>query len=185
MPVPLSRYLIYGGIASGGCLIDLLTKHWVFDWLGIPGSQPIWWIWKGYFGIETSLNGGALFGMGQGQSAIFAVISVAAFLGIVYWLFLAGGARDCWMTTATGFITAGIFGNLFDRLGLWTPPWAPQQRITMVRDWVLWCYGEEHKWPNFNLADVFLVTGAIMLLLHAFLWPAAESNAPKKPATSS
>ena len=81
-------------IAGLGCYLDLLTKRWVFQWRGLPGEKPIWWIWNGILGIETSLNRGALFGLGQGRVQLFALLSVAALLGIVYWFAWGGAGRD-------------------------------------------------------------------------------------------
>lgn len=51
--IPRSRYVVFFGIAVLGCALDLLTKHWVFQWLGMPGESPVWWIWEPYVGIET------------------------------------------------------------------------------------------------------------------------------------
>ena len=72
----------------------------------------------------------------------------------------------------------GIFGNLYDRLGLW---WSPGMRLewkTGVRDWILFRYGT-FTWPNFNIADSLLVCGAAMLMLHAFFF-----DQPKEQASS-
>ena len=39
----------------------------MFARLGMPGPDSrTWWLWDGVFGFQTSLNEGALFGMGQG-----------------------------------------------------------------------------------------------------------------------
>ena len=46
------------------------------------------------FGFQTSLNPGALFGMGQGFWPLFAALSVGAAVGIFVWLFPAGAARE-------------------------------------------------------------------------------------------
>ena len=72
-------------------------------------------------------------------------------------------------------MTAGILGNLYDRLGLpglvWPrdhgpPAGAP---VHAVRDFILVMIGP-WPWPNFNLADSSLVCGAGLLFCHAFLW---------------
>src|ERR1700722_14148286 len=62
-----SRYVLFLLIAIGGCAGDLLTKSWIFDRLKMPHRQPTEWLWQGVFGFTTSLNEGALFGIGQGQ----------------------------------------------------------------------------------------------------------------------
>jgi signal peptidase II len=120
--LPKSRFVVFFFLAAAGCLADLLTKHWVFQWRGLPTRDNEWWVWEPYFGIETALNTGALFGMGAGRGGLFALLSVVAVLAILSWLFLAGAARDRWLTIALGCVMGGILGNLYDRLGLWAGP---------------------------------------------------------------
>lgn len=163
--IPRSRYVVFFGIAVLGCALDLLTKHWVFQWRGMPGESPVWWIWEPYVGIETALNPGALFGFGSGFGVGFAVLSVVAAIGILGWLFGFGAARDLLLTVALGCVMGGIGGNLHDRLGLWQVPGAPGMFRNEVRDWILLRY-HDFTWPNFNLADSLLVCGAGLLLWH-------------------
>jgi signal peptidase II len=133
----------------------------------MPGVKPEWWIWEGYIGIETALNPGALFGMGAGFGHVFSLLSVLAALGILVWLFIFRAAHDWQLTIALGSVMAGIGGNLYDRLGLWEVPGNPGVRIGQVRDWILFRY-HEFTWPNFNLADCFLVGGSLLLVWHGF-----------------
>ncbi len=179
--VPASRYALYFSIAVVGCVADLLTKKWMFSWLGMPGGRT-WWLWNGVVGFQTSLNEGALFGFGQGWVRGFAVLSVVAAAATVWWLFVAGGARDLRLTVALGSITAGIFGNLYDRLGLaglsWnyaTPTHGIDDPVYAVRDWILVMFGQ-WTWPNFNIADSLLVCGAILLVWHALTTGQAEAS---------
>jgi signal peptidase II len=177
----VGRYVVFLALAAGGCAVDLVTKHWVFHWrgmpahwpgmpvgwIGTPAPSPEWWIWDGYVGIQTSLNAGALFGWGDGYGAAFALLSLVAALAIVLWLFHFGAARDLLLTVALGCVLAGICGNLFDRLGLWCAPGQPSVCPKLVRDWILLRY-QDYTWPNFNVADALLVCGAGLLLWHGF-----------------
>ena len=178
--IPRSRYVVFFGIAVTGCALDLLTKHWVFQWLGMPGQSPIWWIWEPCVGIETALNRGALFGMGAGFGRAFAVLSVVAATGIFVWLFGFGAARDGLLTVALGCVMGGIGGNLYDRLGLWQVPGAPGVFRNEVRDWISLRY-HEWTWPNFNVADSLLVCGACLLLWHGLRF---ESRCGEEKANS-
>jgi signal peptidase II len=162
--VPWTRFALFLSIALSGLLLDLETKRQIFAWLGMPGQGTIHWIVDGYVGIETATNPGALFGFGKGYAYVFATISVAAVAGIGYWLFVRRAARDRFLTIVLAAIVAGIVGNLYDRLGLWSPPGLPGESIPEVRDWVRFSYGR-YVWPNFNLADTFLVCGAAALFL--------------------
>ena len=143
----------------------------MFDWLGMPPGRTQW-LWEGVFGFQSSLNEGALFGMGQGMVLFFAAVSIVALIGILYWLFWAGAARDWLLTVSLGCISAGILGNLYDRVGLPGLAWVDHpkhtlgERVHAVRDFVLFKIGD-YSWPNFNLADSLLVCGAAILLWHA------------------
>ena len=188
--VSLNRYVIFTSLATVGLLVDLATKSWVFNWLGGPGEQPPWWIIEGVAGFQTSLNEGALFGLGQGGVHVFSTLSLLAAAGIIYWLFVQRAAHDLWLTVALGLITGGILGNLYDRLGLpgltWQRSWIfdalhqPGDPVYAVRDWIKvviirW------PWPNFNVADSMLVCGAFLLVWHA-LRHAPEKHPPQVKA---
>lgn len=116
------------------------------------------------------VNRGALFGLGgrdsRGRDAnhLFAVVSVAAAIAIVYWISRARTARDRLLCMSLGLILAGTLGNLFDRVV-----------FQGVRDFLYWYYIVD--WPVFNIADCCLVCGASLLLLQAFL-------AQPQPSTS-
>src|SRR6266436_3325302 len=96
--LPVNRYLVYFGLATVGCAADLYSKQAVFRWRGLPRPDNEWWIFDGHFGIETSVNPGALFGMGAGWWWFFALCSVVALIAINVWLFLFGAACDRWIT---------------------------------------------------------------------------------------
>jgi len=195
-PLPLNRYLVYFGLAAIGCAVDLVTKEAVFRWRGLPGDSPRWWLIKDHFGIETSVNPGALFGMGAGWWWLFALLAVVALCGIIAWLFVYRAAHDRWITVALGFVSGGILGNLYDRLGLWDSSGIVPEEIRRklqhgVRDWILFEWKGIpflEPWPNFNIADSLLVTGAIMLVVHAIVWrenDVSQSAEKQQPAGGS
>ena len=124
------------------------------------------------------MNEGALWGVGQGYAWVFASLSLFAIGGIVYWLFFYGAGRSWWLTVALALIMSGTIGNLYDRIG-WHGCIKPEtgEPWYAVRDFLLFTFGG-WPWPIFNFADVFLVTGAIMLILQSILWP-HDPIAPK------
>jgi len=159
----LRRVLLFSILAILGASVDLLTKEKIFEWKGLPGQQPpTWWI-ENYFGIETAVNQGAVFGLGQGYGWLFASVSIAAILGLLIWLFVFQACQSAWLTVTLGLVAGGIIGNLYDRLNLHKLPGA---YAGGVRDWILCRYGQ-YTWPNFNIADSLLVAGAIMLAIHS------------------
>jgi signal peptidase II len=175
-PKQVGRYALFLTLAVFGCAADLLTKHWIFEWRGMPRPDNVWWLIEGYVGIETALNPGALFGMGKGFGVVFAALSVAATVG----RFGVGLSRPGYARSDAhlrlGLRAGGILGNLYDRLGLWHPPGRPDVWRNEVRDWILFRWGE-YTWPNFNIADSLLVCGAMLLLWHSFRNPEPPQEA--------
>jgi signal peptidase II len=191
--VPRSRYWYFGLIACAGLLFDLATKWHVFHDLGGPNRTSDWsyktnFLWGRFeFSLATTFNHGALFGIGQGLSWFFALLSIAAAAGIVYWLFVRKQAKSLWLTITLGLILAGALGNLYDRMALhgWhdtngAPVYAVRDFLNCTipgiqLDGIKPRFLREYHWPVFNFADVFLVTGAIMLTLYSFF---AQQTAP-------
>lgn len=182
--IPLSRYIVFFTLAVGICAADLATKSLAFARLGMPGpDSKIWWLWKGVFGFQTGLNEGGLFGFGQGFALLLAAISIVAAVGIVVWLFPVGAAKDLLLTIALGLVTAGILGNLYDRLGLpglkWPvgyPGQQPGDTVYAVRDFILMIEIGHWHWPNYNIADSSLVCGAVLLVWHALFTKEEEGK---------
>jgi signal peptidase II len=202
--VPASRTVIFLLVAALILAGDLATKSVVFRDLGYPGTDldpavrgthavfaappgrdgtSIAYIdgWLS-FRLFTSFNRGALWGVGQGYTWLFAALSGAAVIGIPTWLFGFRAARSWWLTVALALILGGTLGNLYDRVGL------PQcidengQTVQAVRDFLLFTFGSFH-WPVFNFADVSLVTGAAMLVIHS-LQPGRSQSAETRETPS-
>jgi signal peptidase II len=162
-------------IVGCGLTADLLTKAWVFDNHFNPHDSEVsyWWI-DGVLGIQTSFNGGALFGMFQGGSWWLAGLSLVALSGVLAWLFVFRMASSRFLTVVLAMICAGILGNLYDRMGYGFAADHPPETACHVRDWIhfrLQGIPFFDPWPNFNIADSLLVTGAFSLFLFALLTP--------------
>jgi len=173
-------------VAAGGAGCDLATKSWVFARLGMPGEKPPVRLVPGILAIETNLNEGALFGMGQGWGGMFAAVSILAILGILAMVSRPAVRRDPWLPATLGLIAGGIVGNLFDRLGLpglvWNAPLARQgEPVRAVRDWIHVTLPGVIDWPIFNLADSWLVIGAALLLVASCVGTEADAPPPADP----
>ena len=173
-------WLSFGLIAAVALATDLVTKAVAFAALGMPGSGAAAVLLPGWLVLETSLNEGALFGMGQGFGMLFAAVSVAAIAGILALMSRPATRADRWLVVALGLIVGGILGNLFDRLGLPGLVWhAPAERlgrpVFAVRDWIHFTVPGMLDWPIFNLADSWLVIGAAILVVLS-LRPLPESS---------
>ncbi len=185
---------IFAVLAIVGLVVDLWTKRVTFDPEFVPGARrPIGGGWA-TFELTTSFNEGALFGVGQGLTWLFALLSLVAVAGVFFWLFWLGGRSSIWLSVALGLILAGTLGNLYDRAGCHGEVYpdgtvrAGETRYA-VRDFLLFTFGrpgtrmgQRYHYPVFNFADAFLVTGAIMLVLKSFR---AEEGEEDESSTSS
>jgi signal peptidase II len=196
--IPKNRVFIFLLLAAAALSVDLYTKSVVFNDLGYPGAEPTpaslgqhdrfaspasregesipyvdGWM---TFRLLTSFNRGALWGLGQEYTWVFAGLSLAAVIGIPVWLFAFSAARSLWLTVALALILGGTLGNLYDRIGLHGCRDAQGAPIAAVRDFLLFTFGGFH-WPVFNFADVFLVSGASMLVAHSLLADRSEAAA--------
>jgi signal peptidase II len=182
-PLPSNRKYLFLIVTVATLSIDLWSKHEAFRTLGLFGRSG--WLLDSWvrFEFHTNLNPGALWGMGQGFSGVFACMSVLAFCGIVYWLFMLRAAESLWMTWSLSLVSGGTLGNLYDRLGLhgvrFPDPDRPGELMAeparAVRDFFHFKFGN-FDWAIFNVADICLVTGAIMLMLHSLMQPTSAAS---------
>lgn len=124
-PVPSAGHrksAIYSGwahvrfwtIVACGLALDLWSKQWAFETLRQNGSRELI---PNVLEFHTTLNPGALFGLGAGQTSLFVLASVLA-LALVLWMFTQCPARQ-WLTQiALGAILAGALGNMYDRINV-------------------------------------------------------------------
>jgi signal peptidase II len=142
-------------ILAGVILIfDQATKIW------IQNTIPLWeskTIIPGLFNLVHVLNKGAAFGFladleGNMQTYFFIGITGLAVVLIIH-LLRTVHRKDHYLFTALGLILGGALGNLIDRI-----------RLGMVIDFLDFHFGSHH-WPAFNVADMAISTGAILLLV--------------------
>lgn len=171
-----------------GLVLDLWTKQWAFDEVAgtpvqlvysdiIDGANPIPWhdgmkvVSPDLLDFRLVLNRGAVFGIGQGRRVAFVLFTGIAIVVAVVVFGWWTRARAHLAHVAIGLILAGGLGNLYDRLA-----------IGAVRDFlhlfprrdlpfgISWPGGTTEIFPwIFNLADVELLVGMALLLIHAQL----------------
>lgn len=104
--------------------------------------------WANWLRIHYVANTGAVFGLFQNGAPFFAVVSIVVSLAILlYYLFLPDGQSLVRFSLALQL--GGALGNLIDRL-----------LLGYVVDFV-----DLYIWPVFNIADMSVVCGAILLAL--------------------
>ncbi|MBW2038043.1 MAG: signal peptidase II [Deltaproteobacteria bacterium] len=114
---------------------------------------------KGVLNITHVLNRGAAFGLmadRQGFSYLFVIISFVAMVLILYY-FRRIEEGDLWAPFCLSLIFTGAMGNLVDRF-----------RLGGVVDFLDFHYKGWH-WPAFNVADVSITIGVLLLALK-ILW---------------
>ncbi len=124
----------------------------------------------GFLDFQKAKNFGGIFGLPV-PPAITVIMSGIAAVFIVGYLLNSRG-RLPFTQIYLGLILSGVMGNLYDRLV-----------FGYVRDFVLLYAGEFH-WPNWNLADAFLLIGVAFAMVQ-FIFMDKESEADLKSNASS
>ena len=119
-------------------ILDQISKFYFF-------GKSIY-IFK-YFSITSTFNTGITFGIFKGYNILFIFI-ILLIIGFVIYLY----KKDKKYSLAYGFILAGAFGNLIDRV---------------FRGFVV-DFIDFRIWPIFNLADAFVTMGVLLLIY--YLW---------------
>ncbi len=101
----------------------------------------------GPLGFTLAHNRGVAFGLASGGGAALVALTVAAliFVGVLF----ARNPTRPWIWVAFGLLAGGAIGNLADRV-----------RAGAVTDYI-----DLLSWPPFNLADVAITLGVLVLAL--------------------
>lgn len=135
--------------------LDQLTKYLVNENLGFADRVPVI---EGLFYLTHVRNTGAAFGLFSDSDPFlrmffFVGISIVA-LGIILSFYTKLAPGDRLSALALGLIMSGAVGNLIDRIQL--------QEVVDFLHVKLW---GGYSWPDFNLADSFIVVGVGILVL--------------------
>ena len=144
------------GLAMAGLLIalDQWTKALAVKYL--MNQQPFV-IWDGVFELHYLENRGAAFGIMQGQHVFFLVIALVVLLAVVY-LFckMSKDAKFVPLRLIAIAVLAGAWGNMIDRV-----------RLGYVVDFF---YFKLINFPIFNVADIYVSVGMVILALLIFFY---------------
>jgi signal peptidase II len=130
-------------------IVERIVKFYVTEYLRLGESIPVI---SNVFMITRSENTGAGFGVLAGQNWLFIGAALLVILMIIY--FYNKIIYDRLLVFASAFILAGTVGNMMDRLFF--------GRVIDYLDFAFW--------PTFNLSDVSLVIGVILLGIHMYIW---------------
>jgi signal peptidase II len=146
---------LFVGILAGVVALDLVTKLVVMRTIGLYHTIDVI---GSYVRLTYIHNPGAAFGIDVGpySRVVFLVLSVIALIALaaMYWF---TPAADRIRLTAIALICGGAVGNLLDRI----------RSAAGVVDFIDVGIGDV-RWPVFNVADIAVTTGAVILALS--LW---------------
>ena len=133
-------------VAALVIVVDHFTKLYIENWLPLNHSWAPVPELGSYFRITHVSNTGAAFGLFPGGSLFFTVIAIV--VGAVIILYNYGlPAGHPLLRLALGLQLGGALGNLIDRL-----------RLGHVTDFL-----DFGPWPVFNVADMAIVAGVVIL----------------------
>ncbi len=160
--------MLFGVVAVGWLLLDQLSKSWAVRNVSGRDIDIVWTL-----RFNLAYNSGASFSMGEGWGRWIAMVAVLI-VGLLIWQGLT--VRTRLAAVALAMIVGGALGNVIDRafragnggfLG------------GSVVDFI-----DFQWWPVFNVADMGVVVGAILLVVSTFL-PIPDDDGDDASAPSS
>jgi len=150
-------------------LVDQVTKYLADLRLAhrVAGVLPVI---DGFFMLRYSRNRGAFFSLGEGlpdsvRVLFFATATLVA-LGFILWVYRRAETRQRLLRAGLLLLAAGAVGNLIDRLA-----------HGEVIDFLHLHFADHFHWATFNVADIYITVGLILLVWDAIRGPADQSAA--------
>ena len=157
------KYLILGGIFPVIMVLDLITKRWALDALAFERGE----LAGGLVPLTLAFNKGAAFGIRLGEDSrwFFVPVTLVA-LALLAMLFRQAHDRDFLRIVSISLVVSGAIGNLYDRVR-----WS-RGVVDFIGpiDLGLWDF------PIFNVADMAITCGAILLALSFWFEEQDERN---------
>lgn len=143
--------LRYYFIAIVAFVLDQLIKWSVATYMDIGQKIPLI---PGFLQLTSIRNRGAAFGILQNQRVLFLVVTAIVLIGIIIYLrkIFRGQKR---LAFALALIFGGALGNFVDR--------ALNGEVVDMLEFTFINY------PVFNMADVFITTGVLLVIIDT-LW---------------
>jgi len=135
--------------AIGVIIVERIVKFYVTENLRLGESVPVL---GEVVRITRSQNLGGGFGVLQGQNWIFIAAAVVVLGMIIY--YYNSIIYDMVLVFASALMLGGTVGNLMDRIF-----------FGHVIDYIDFAF-----WPTFNLSDVALSAGVVLLIVHMYRW---------------
>lgn len=144
------KMALYGATVFGVIVLDQVTKAIVLR--SLRPYQPVE-VWGDFFRLTFIYNTGAAFGLHLGDASRWVFMGLAAVAVVVLWFMFRGTPwKDRARLIAIASVTGGAIGNVIDRV----------RSSRGVVDFLDFGVGEV-RWPVFNVADIAVTLGALLL----------------------
>lgn len=154
---------LYVGIVGVTVVLDILTKLVVQRTLRFGIPVPVW---GDFFRLTYIFNPGAAFGLHLGAYSRFVFMGLAIVMVVLLFsMYRSTPVTDKLRLVAIAAVTGGAIGNLIDRV----------RSHRGVVDFLDFGIGNV-RWPVFNVADIAVTTGAILLAIS--LWREEVPGSP-------
>lgn len=132
-------------------LFDQITKYLAVKNIVLNGNYKFF---NGLLELKYVKNYGAAFGILQGKKWIFIVITIVVICVFMIYLVKYNSETNLLKKTALSFLIGGAIGNFIDRI-----------RLGYVVDFIQIDLIKSINFPVFNIADIFIVIGTILLMI--------------------
>ena len=161
------KYKTVAGLGIIILVLDQLSKLWAQNNLSHWESIDVI---PGLFKLVYVLNRGAAFGFlnqrdTTWQTYFFIAVTALAVV-LIFHLVHSVTRRDPYLFAGLGLILGGALGNLIDRI-----------RLGEVIDFLDFYLGSHH-WPAFNIADMAISVGTVLLIISFYKRKKDASNTP-------
>lgn len=168
-PNEFSSKVFYLAAALGMLALDMATKLWAHTSLRFGDPLAVIPNFLNFIYAEnTGVAFSQLSGGGEAGRWALSALAAAAALGVLYYLWRTPVSQRLQLS-ALAFLLAGILGNLINRA------W-----FGFVIDWIDLQFGAWH-YPTFNFADIWICTGAGLLILDSLTHKNPKPTGEEKP----
>lgn len=152
------KYVILAAFSGFLVALDQVLKLFIHTHYQLGESTPVI---NGFFNITYVRNYGAAFGFLADSHPAFREIFFLAMppVALIIILLILRGVKDNdkWQIFALSSVFGGAVGNYIDRI-----------RFRYVIDFLDFHFQEKYTWPAFNIADMAIVGGVMLLLTLMF-----------------
>ncbi|WP_025641019.1 signal peptidase II [Schnuerera ultunensis] len=131
-------------------VLDQISKFAAVKYL--KGKSP-YVIVENFFQLCYVENFGAAFGILQNRKVFFILITSVVILSIVFFLVKYSHSINQYLKFGLIMLLGGAIGNFIDRI-----------RLGYVVDFISFKLGKGYDFPVFNVADMFIVVGTILVM---------------------